>query len=281
MSETETETNSNVNATLEAIKAEVANNLDRATGAGLDTLLAFRDIGRGLLEAKEAIGTSPKGAFGKWCDENLTFSKEWRARLMRLASDWKGVQAAMAWAQRMGRILGRKEYSVDGALSLLAEWIKAAPEEAEALGFGEAVQKAEEAAAKAQERAREKADAKQAEETEAEAEALRRMLAEAMQRIADLEAALAKAQGKAGDTKAEAAGAKVDKAAQARARKVYAMAMKGATVGERSAARGRIEEIAGKLDMTTLDFLGACGLDGSAYEAQARADAEEVQSQAD
>lgn len=271
--------NHNANATLDAIKGEVLNALENAKGAGLDTLRSFRDIGRGLAEAKELIGPTPKGAFGKWCEENFPFSKQWRARLMQLAAEWKAVEAAMAWAQGLGRVLGRKEYSVDGALALVAEWIKADPAGAEALGLGERVQAEEEKAAKAQERAREKADRAQAEETEAEA--LRRMLAEALERIKALEEENArlrggpKAKGKAqAEEKAKAQGPEVDKATKARAGKVYGLAVKGATKGERDAARARLAEMAAKVGADVAAFLAACGLDVAAYAEAEAADAQ-------
>jgi hypothetical protein len=114
----------------EAAHADIADRIriaaDRAHRSGLDTLLAFRDIGKALHEAKEAIGSIPRGAFGQWAEENgCGFSKEWRARLMLLASEWQEFETAMRWAEARGRKLGRTEFSVDGAIALLREWRQA------------------------------------------------------------------------------------------------------------------------------------------------------------
>lgn len=272
------ETNSN--AALDFIKGEVLANLERAKGDGRAMLVSFRDIGRSLHEAKEVIGTEPKGAFGKWCEANFPFSKEWRARLMKLATEWSYVAAAMTWAtDKMGRTLGRKEYSVDGALALVVEWIKAAPEEAEALGLGERVKAEEEKAEKARQRKAEKEAAEGEGEggegggkADGEAALLRKALAEALERIRALEAELSKA--RKGDAKGpeEAPKAAPDKAAQARARKVAELALRGSTKGERDAGRARILDMAAKAGLDVADFLAACGIDVKAYEAAAQAD---------
>jgi hypothetical protein len=276
---------SNTDATLDFLRSNILDNLRQANGAGLDTLRAFRAIGRDLTEAKEAIGPTPKGAFGKWCEENFPFSKQWRARLMALHADWRGVELAMAWAEgTMKRVLGRKEYSVDGALALLAEWIKSAPEEAEAAGYGAKVEEAEQKAEVARQRKAEKdaeeaAGAEERQKAETEAESLRRLLAKALDRIKALEAENARLRGEAPKAdkaeEAQAQAAKVDKATKARAKKVAAMVERPGQPGEALAAWDRLAAMGEKLGLTLADFLAACGLDyDSLAEAVAKAQAE-------
>lgn len=289
---TETRGNSGRNVNLDALRLSILSAMKRAEGAGLDTLISFRDIGANLAEAKEALAGTGKGAFGKWCDEHFPFSKEWRARLMKLAAEWEYVREAMKWATSTGRILGRKEYSVDGALALADEWIKTiASYHDDELGdiltaypaLGERITAIREKATK---RAAEGGDGEGGEgsgsgskrkKADGEAEELRKALAEALERVAALEAENAKLRGSKG-TKAKPEGEQpkgnVDATTKARAKKVYELAVKGATAGERGAARGRIEEMAVKAGLDTLAFLAACGLDTAAYEKAAADDAE-------
>ncbi|HWL80118.1 MAG TPA: hypothetical protein VNR89_04135 [Roseomonas sp.] len=226
--------------------------LAKASGAGLDTLHAFRSVGASLLDAKEIL-SGQKGAFGAWCDDNFKFSKEWRARLMKLAAAWDDFLAAKEWAEGQGRLLGRKEYSVDGALAFINEWKKATNPAPEGEGEdGSEGGEGEGASAKAKKKS--------------QAEILREQLAEALERIRALEAELAKAKGQKAGAKAEQkaeqpGGAKpVDGATKNRARKVWGLYEKGATQGERDAAKARLEEMAQKFGMDFDAFVRACGL---------------------
>jgi hypothetical protein len=263
----ETTQASNNEAFLAGCKDNILSNLRIASGAGRDSLAAFAQIGRDLLEAKEAIGPTPRGAFGAWCEANFPFSKEWRARLMKLAGDWKAIRAAMAWAESKGQVLGRKEYSVDGAFALLEDYLtRAEISDVEDDCGAEYAERAREAEAKADERRRKKAE-KDAEkgDKKSEAETLREQLAEALGRIRELEEELRRAKG--GKAKPEAKEAPgVDAATKARARKIYALATKGATEGERGAAMHKLVDIATKLGMTFEAFLEACGLEPLDYQ---------------
>ena len=258
--------NNNAPSNAEAFLSEAVSNIRRnmvaANGAGFNSLQAFANIGYDLLQAKEAIGPAPRGAFGAWCEANFPFSKEWRARLMKLAEQWKAITVAFHWAEQKGLTLGRKEYSVDGALAFLNEYLtKAEISEIEAELGPEYAEKAREAEAKAAER--EQAKAEKGEKKKSEAEILREQLAEALERIRELEAELNRAKGGKAKAKPEAEkpGANVDSATKARARKVYGLATKGATEGERSAATHKLTEMATKLGLSLADFLQACGLE--------------------
>lgn len=261
-----TEANNNAGAALQFIRESIKGNMIQAEGAGLDTLRAFRFIGDSLGEAKDILG---KGDFGKWAEAEFGFSKEWRARLMRLAKLWEGVEAAMLWAQGEGRILGRKEYSVDGALALLAEWAREQPEAARALGaaFAEIAdkeaEKAEKKAARQAEAEGDEGEGGEAGEGESEAERLRKALAEALAEIAKLRAEVQNL--KAGAAQGEAPkgeAPEVDAKLKARARKVRTLAEKGATEGERDAAKARLAEMAkGAGFANVADFLTAAGLE--------------------
>lgn len=263
----ETTQASNNEAFLAGCKDNILSNFRIARDAGKDSLAAFANIGRDLLDAKEAIGPTPRGAFGTWCEANFPFSKEWRARLMKLAGDWKAIRAAVVWAESKGQVLGRKEYSVDGAFALLADYLaKAEISDIEADCGEEYADRAREAEAKAAEK--EKAKAEKAEtkgKGKSEAETLREQLAEALERIYHLEAELNKAKG--GKAKPEAKQAPgVDSATKARARKIHALATKGATEGERGAAMHKLADIATKLGLTLEAFLEACGLEPLNYQ---------------
>ena len=83
------------------------------------------------------------------------------------------------------------------------------------------------------------------------------------------------------EAKPEGEAPTVDKATKARAGKVFGLAVKGATKGERDAARARLQEMAGKVGLEIGAFLRACGLDSEAFfkaeaEDAAQAEAEAV-----
>lgn len=266
---------SNTNAALDHIRSMILTDIERSKGAGRETLEAFVRIGERLREAKEMIGTETKGAFGAWCEGNFPFSKEWRARLMKLAAEWPTILRVMDALEAKGKVLGRKEFSVDGALALVAAFCKEYPDDAAAMGLGEKVEAAKEQAAKAEQRKAERESAKA--ETMTEAERLRAMLAEAMERIRVLEAELSRAKGKGpkGNAKADdaagpkgnAPGPNVDKATATRARKVAEMALRPGHYGEALAAWERLREMAAKAGADMEAFLTACGIDVAALTA--------------
>ena len=228
--------------------ATITERFQRAKAASKMSLDDLRMVGQRLIDAKEML--TEKGAFGKWC-EQFPFDKTWRARLMKLAANWDAIMEAVETVEGEDR----KTWSVDGVLGIWAKAEKArnAPEggEGEGDGWGEAQPKAKK---------------------ETEAERLRRELAEALARIAALEEALAKAAGGAKEGPKAKAKAKaeeapkgsaaftVDAATKTRARKVWALYTKGATDGEKAAAKSRLDEMAKKFNATFEEFVAACGL---------------------
>jgi hypothetical protein len=113
---------SNSQTVLDGLVERCNQALQRGTDASLASLEAHRDAGAALLELKELL---PRGRFGPIAKARCGCSKQWRARLMQLNREWDDVQAAMRWAEGCGRDLGRKAYSVDGALALVKQWRRA------------------------------------------------------------------------------------------------------------------------------------------------------------
>ena len=137
-------------------------------------------MGEALNEAKSIL---PKGKFGPWTEAQFGFKAQWRGRLMKLADTWLTVLEALEWAKGSGRVLGRTEYGVNGALALVAEHARASDPEAAA--------KAAERRAKLKAGAGLRLAAKDAlAAAQGEADTLRKQLAEALERVASLEARL-------------------------------------------------------------------------------------------
>ena len=110
---------SNSQAEIEALLTRYKGALDRGRAGGFESLHDFRDAGAALCALK---AVAPKGQFGRIADDQFDCSKQWRARLLRLHQKWPDIEAALGWAAASGRELGRRAYSVDGALALLKEW---------------------------------------------------------------------------------------------------------------------------------------------------------------
>jgi hypothetical protein len=98
---------------------EIKTRLARARKASVQSLDDFRAIGVALTKAKQQL---VRGAYLPWAEKEFGFSKQWCARLTKLASSWSEYQRARKWAEAQGILLGRSEYSVDGALSLIRKW---------------------------------------------------------------------------------------------------------------------------------------------------------------
>jgi hypothetical protein len=113
--------------TLASIAASYRANIERAHGASVETLTAFRDAGADLARAKDVLG---RGKFGRWRNTDLKVSKGWASRLMELHRDWADVETARAWAfEYMPKTrITRNAYGVDGALALLKVWRERAPQ---------------------------------------------------------------------------------------------------------------------------------------------------------
>jgi hypothetical protein len=111
-------TGSNSQAAFDALVEHFKQCLDHGRQRGMASLIAFRDAGGALHELKALV---PHGDFGRVANELCGHSKQWRASLMKLASEWNDIEAALHWAQTTGRSLGAKAHSVEGALALLKE----------------------------------------------------------------------------------------------------------------------------------------------------------------
>jgi len=225
----------------------------RAKASTRNSLEDLRVVGERLNEAKEALKGEGKGAFGTWCEEQgFPFDKTWRARLMKLAANWDAIIEAVEAMPE-----DKRKWSVDGVLAIwaAAEKAKAEPQGDTEGDTGEGSEGEPKAKAK----------------KETEAERLRRELAEALAEIERLRAEneALKGKGKAkeepkakakAETKADPNASKVDAATKTRARKVHALYTKGATDGEKAAAKARLEEMAAKFGLDLEAFIAACGL---------------------
>ena len=112
----------NSQAALEDLVDRCNASLQRGKQGGLASLEAYRDAGAALRELKELL---PRGQFGPVAEARCQCCKQWRARLMQLDREWNNVLTALRWAESSGRQVGRKAYSVDGALALIKAWRRA------------------------------------------------------------------------------------------------------------------------------------------------------------
>jgi hypothetical protein len=97
--------------------------LHKGGQCGWQSLETHRDAGRFLEELKDI---APRGQFGRIVDELCGCDRAWSARLRYLNKNWDNILSAFAWEQSLGlRPLGRRAYSVDGAVALVHRWQKA------------------------------------------------------------------------------------------------------------------------------------------------------------
>jgi len=113
---------SNSATALDGLVERCKQSLQRGMEQGVASLEAYRDAGAALVELKELL---PRGQFGPVAEARCDCCKQWRARLMKLHQEWDDILSARGWAESSGRDLGRKAYSVDGALDLLNRWRRA------------------------------------------------------------------------------------------------------------------------------------------------------------
>jgi hypothetical protein len=109
---------SNSETVIDAIFDTVRRKCRAASGKSFDALKANAEIGGHLRELKEHLG---HGNFGREVETRLGIGRQWRALLMKVAQEWPDIVTAITWAKTNNR-LTRSEYSVDGALALLAAW---------------------------------------------------------------------------------------------------------------------------------------------------------------
>jgi hypothetical protein len=198
--------------------------------AGLASLEAFRDAGAALVEIKELL---PRGEFGRVANERCRCSKQWRARLMKLALEWNEVLVALRWAEADGPELLRKACSVDGALQVLKAW-RGAQNGSPKRGQGSRKPRSQ--------------------SFEREIAQLKQQLSAAGTYITVLEVELA----------ASAARRDLDPSERGRIRKVANLWLRPGTNGEGMAAAHKLRLLAGQLGWPIRDLLEECGIEGPA-----------------
>ena len=109
---------SNFETIADAMFDDAYRDLRSATGNSFDALKTHARVGGRLIRLKEHLG---HGNFEREVEARLGLKKQWRARLMKVDREWPNIMAAIEWAKASQR-LTRSEFSVDGALALLAAW---------------------------------------------------------------------------------------------------------------------------------------------------------------
>ena len=94
-----------------------------ASSNSFGALIAHAEVGGHLIELKKLLC---HGYFEREVATRLGIKRQWSARLMKLAQDLPNILKAIEWAKVTGR-LTRSEYSVEGALALLALWQRKTP----------------------------------------------------------------------------------------------------------------------------------------------------------
>jgi len=186
--------------------ADILEALASAKKSSGDSLASFLAIGSTLVDVKQHFTSvkAPKGSYGQWVESNFGFDRSWSARLVKFFSEQATIKLAIAWCEAPGK----RQFSVDGVLQILSEYL-VAMDPAKAAKKAEADAKRE--AAKAKRDALKGGSSSEGDgdseggHGSSEAEALREALRQALGRIEALEQALAatKAQ-QASDGPAEA-----------------------------------------------------------------------------
>jgi hypothetical protein len=102
---------------LDAIADSIRERLSTAQKSSEKSLNEHRAIGEALLKAKPLV----RRGYLKWAKDEFGFSKQWCARLTKLAGSWDDCGKARSWAEEQGQLPGN-EFSVDGALALTRRW---------------------------------------------------------------------------------------------------------------------------------------------------------------
>jgi hypothetical protein len=102
---------------LEAIADSIRERLSTAQKSSERSLDEHRAIGEALLTAKPLV----RRGYLKWAKEKFGFSKQWCARLTKLAESWDDCRKARSWAEEQGHIVNNG-YTVDGALAMVRKW---------------------------------------------------------------------------------------------------------------------------------------------------------------
>jgi hypothetical protein len=102
---------------LEAITISIHERLSNALKSSEKSLDEHRAIGEALLKAKPLV----RRGYLHWAKERFGFSKQWCARLTKLAESWDQCLQARSWAEEQGYTANNR-YAVDGALALVRRW---------------------------------------------------------------------------------------------------------------------------------------------------------------
>jgi hypothetical protein len=242
-------TNSNSEAALAGLSADIKRLEEKTKGASLETLEAFRDIGAALGEAKSILGN---GKFGKWCEaEGFTFSRTWRAKLMKLAEHWDEIRQAAAETPDKAH----EALTVNGAISVWQAWKRAKEGPKDSGGAGGSGEGVGEGSTGKKRKSK-------TEQLEEEVQRLREQLAEALEEISRLKAdkgATGSAKGSTGSNKSRTTGGAKAKAANSnkpsaedrkRFSKVWNLYQRAGTEGEKQAAKARLDDIARRFGMS-------------------------------
>jgi hypothetical protein len=226
---------SNSEAVLEGLVDRCNASLQCGEQGGLKSLEAYRDAGAALRELKELL---PRGEFGPVAEARCQCCKQWRARLMQLDREWNNVLTALQWAESGRRQVGRKAYSVDGALALVKAW-----------------RRAEDGGARPKAATR----ARRPGPTEGEVAHLKKMLNALARYIAVLEGELAAYTGTPNGERQN-----IDAADRNKVQKVAMLWFRPGTDGEGSVAAHKLRTLSCRLGWPIRDLLQACDVEGPA-----------------
>jgi hypothetical protein len=232
---------SNSRPQLEALVARCNNSLAHGKKGGMASLRAYRAAGTALKEMKDLL---PRGEFGRVAQMRCGCSKQWRARLLKLHSEWENVQAALQWTEDQQAGVELKAVSVDGALAILRRWQNFTAGKAES-----------------PKRSGSERSNSRFQKLTIENASLKDKLCAAAAYISILEeeiAGLSSAVHKQPDRQP------VDKNARDKVQKIAALWLRGSTVGERSSAAGKLRVVARRMGCDLRDLLRECSVEGPA-----------------
>jgi hypothetical protein len=110
---------------LEEIAGRLKGAQARAHAAGLEALTAMFEVAHWLHQAKAVLRVvdRSKGAFGRWCAAHWPISKGHRSRVMALYANKDHFYLAKSYFEGRGRSLTAHEFTIQGALRLVREWL--------------------------------------------------------------------------------------------------------------------------------------------------------------
>jgi hypothetical protein len=202
-----------------------------------------------LKVAKEAMA-GRQGWFGQWTKDQFGYSKQWRTRLMSLDTQWKSFGLAVIWAESQGVTVGRREFSVDGALELVERWRRDTDPEYAASRKRKAKKSSRLDPVEPDAAAPEDSEAAEVQRLRALLEAERLRSKQMSVRITQLQADLRRAMPPC-----------VKPQTIRRAEKAAELWRRGGTDHESLAAKERLRDMADRLDIGFPSFLRACSIE--------------------